>query len=58
MENIIVVLILAILIGGAIWYIVKEKRKGAKCIGCPYANSCASKGSGCGCDGADHIEEK
>ena len=49
MENVIVIAILLLLIGGAIWYIVKEKKKGTKCIGCPYANSCSSKASGCEC---------
>lgn len=49
MENVIVVAILFVLIVVAIWYIVKEKKKGTKCIGCPYANSCSSKETGCGC---------
>jgi len=52
MENVIVIAILLLLIGGAIWYIAKEKKKGTKCIGCPYANSCSSNvsSSGCGCN--------
>lgn len=27
----------------AIRYIVKEKRKGKKCIGCPYCDGCAKQ---------------
>ena len=27
-------------LGGAITYIVKSKKSGKKCIGCPYADSC------------------
>lgn len=37
----IVVLILAI----AIAYIIKSKKNGVKCIGCPYSKSCSSKQS-------------
>lgn len=53
MENVIVIVILAALIGGAIWYIVKEKKKGTKCIGCPYAGSCATKAEGGSCSCGD-----
>lgn len=49
MENAIIIVILLLLVGGAIWYIVKEKKKGTKCIGCPYAKSCSTGKSGCGC---------
>ncbi len=31
-------------------YIIISKKKGKKCIGCPYASSCPSKSSsGCTC---------
>ena len=50
MENAIIIAILVVLIGGAIWYIVKEKKKGTKCIGCPNSGSCSSKGCGCKTD--------
>lgn len=40
MENIIVIAVLLIIIGAAIWYICKEKKKGNRCIGCPAAGSC------------------
>ena len=53
MENVIVIVILAVLIGGAVWYIVKEKKKGTKCIGCPYAGSCATKAEGRSCSCGD-----
>ena len=35
-----------IIIGLALFYIVRSKRSGKKCIGCPYADTC-SKGCGC-----------
>ena len=58
MENAIVIAIIVALIGGAIWYIVKAKKSGVKCIGCPAGGSCSSKsssgcGCGCGCSGTD-----
>ena len=40
MENVIIIAVVAGLLGLAIWYIVKEKKSGKKCVGCPYADSC------------------
>ncbi len=40
MENLIIIAIVAAVILIAALYIYKEKKKGKKCIGCPYANSC------------------
>ena len=37
--------ILAI-VGGAVFYIVRAKRRGEKCIGCPYARQCGGKCGG------------
>lgn len=34
--------VLLILVGGAIAYIVKSKKSGVKCIGCPAAKTCAN----------------
>ncbi len=42
-ENIIIIGILLVIIGGAIAYIIQEKKKGAKCIGCPYCKECSKK---------------
>ena len=41
MKDIIVILILVILIGSILWYIVKQKKNGRKCIGCPESGRCA-----------------
>lgn len=46
MENIIIALILAAIVGGAVWYLVRAKRRGEKCVGCPHAKVC---GKNCGC---------
>lgn len=42
MANIVVILILLAIIGGAIFYIRKAKKSGVKCIGCPSAKTCSS----------------
>lgn len=42
MENILLIVILAGALGTAITYIIKSKKKGVKCIGCP-AGGCCSK---------------
>ena len=45
--------IIGLILGGAGWYIWKAKKKGIQCVGCPDAETCASRGcSGdCGCCG-------
>ncbi len=43
MENFIAAAILFLIIGAVIFYLVKEKKKGNKCIGCPYCKSCGGK---------------
>ena len=51
----IILAVLAAIIGGVVWYIIRAKKSGKKCIGCPDGGPC-SKG-GCGCCGCD-AEEK
>lgn len=48
MANIIVLVILIAAVGGAAGYIIKSKRSGKKCIGCPDSGSCSSCCCGCG----------
>ncbi|MBQ8184624.1 MAG: FeoB-associated Cys-rich membrane protein [Lachnospiraceae bacterium] len=63
MENAIIGAILLVILGAAIIYIVKAKKSGAKCIGCPAGGNCSHKhsesgqaesscdcGCGCGCE--------
>ena len=40
MENIIAVVVILLIIGLAILYIFLSKKKGHKCIGCPYSKTC------------------
>ena len=50
-KDILVVLVLILVLGLAVFYIVKKKKSGAKCIGCPYASACGNKGaSSCNCN--------
>lgn len=43
MKDVAVMLIIAVLAGAAVIYIVKSKKKGIKCMGCPYAENCSKK---------------
>ena len=44
--------LIALIIGAAACYIYREKKRGAKCIGCPSAKTC---GGSCGCGGNSQI---
>ena len=43
MVEIIAIVAIVLIIGGAIGYIVKAKKSGVKCIGCPNWRDCAKK---------------
>lgn len=47
MADIIILAVLLVIIGAAISYIVKQKKKGVRCIGCPSAGTCHKKSCGC-----------
>lgn len=34
-------------VGGAVLYMIRAKKRGETCIGCPYAKQCAGKCGGC-----------
>lgn len=48
MVDFIVIAVLGIVVGTAVLYIRKEKKKGVTCIGCPHAATCGKCG-GCTC---------
>ena len=48
MIDIILGLIVFAAVAGAVAYIIKEKKKGAVCIGCSMSGSCGKKNCGCG----------
>lgn len=59
MTDIIIVLITLMIVGGAVLYIVKEKKKGTRCIGCPAAGNCSAHKGGkntCSCCQTDTKE--
>lgn len=47
MKDIIITLIILLILGVAISYIRRQKKKGVKCIGCPSGKDCPYKGKGC-----------
>ncbi len=50
MENVILVIVLVAVLGGAVAYVIRAKKRGVKCIGCSMAGSCGKKGGACsGC---------
>ncbi|MBQ3544510.1 MAG: FeoB-associated Cys-rich membrane protein [Lachnospiraceae bacterium] len=61
MDNIIIIAILVVVIGSAIAYIIKAKKSGVKCIGCPNGGNCAHKNDkssscNCGCNAEEKSE--
>lgn len=48
MENWIIALILVAIVAAIVVYLVRAKKRGETCIGCPYCKQCGSKNSG-GC---------
>ena len=49
MATVIAVIAIVLIVFFAVRYIYKEKKKGTKCIGCPYADSCQKHQSGNSC---------
>lgn len=47
--TIIAIIAIVLIVFFAVRYIYKEKKKGTKCIGCPYADSCQKHQSGNSC---------
>ena len=41
-ENLIAILILVIIIASSTVYLYKAKKRGQKCVGCPYSKTCSS----------------
>ncbi len=46
MDNIILVVVLVAIAAGIIWYLIRAKKRGEKCVGCPYAKQCGGQCSG------------
>lgn len=39
-KEVIAIIAIVVIIGGALLYIIRAKKRGAKCIGCPDGSSC------------------
>lgn len=39
--NIIIIAVVALIVAGIVTYLYKAKKRGEKCIGCPYCKQCS-----------------
>ena len=46
MKDVIVSIILIAIVVAVVWYLVRAKRKGETCVGCPYAKQCNKNHNG------------
>jgi len=54
MVTVLAVLVILTIVGLALLYVIKEKRRGVKCIGCPDGATCPHAKNGCcSCHNAD-----
>ena len=56
----IIIAVIALIVGGAAFYIYKAKKSGKKCIGCPDSSTCSGHCGSCsgkcgGCKGHKSI---
>ena len=54
MVNFIIIAIIVVAVAAALIYIIKAKKSGAKCIGCPDAGCCGKKNDGSACHCGDN----
>jgi len=47
MEHIIPIVLIVAILGGAIAYLIRAKKRGQRCVGCPHSKTCSG---GCSCD--------
>ncbi|MBO5930845.1 MAG: FeoB-associated Cys-rich membrane protein [Clostridia bacterium] len=45
--DMVVLLVILLAVGGAILYIIRAKKNGQKCVGCPYSKECSGN---CSCE--------
>ena len=55
--EIVAIIIIALIIGGALAYIIKAKKSGKKCIGCPDSTSCSGACNSCACGCKEKTKE-
>lgn len=47
MVDAIIIAAIVLIVGGALFYIIRARKNGQKCIGCPHSKEC---GSNCNCN--------
>ena len=48
MENLVIAVLLALILGGAALYLYRAKKEGRRCVGCPDSDSCPHcRGASC-----------
>lgn len=45
--DILIVALIVLILGGAIWFLHRAKKKGVKCVGCPDGGKCNGGCSAC-----------
>ena len=55
MIDLILIAILFLIVGGILFYLWRARRRGEKCIGCPYAKMCQSGKCGGACTGTPEV---
>lgn len=56
LATVIAMIALVVVVFLAVRYIYKEKKKGSKCVGCPYAEGCQKyHGDGVRCDSSEEM---
>lgn len=59
MTDYIIIAVLIIIVGAASAYLVRAKKRGVKCVGCPDGATCSSKcGGECHCCSQPGNDEK
>lgn len=57
MKDVLAVLLLLVILVSIIMYLIRTKKRGETCIGCPYARQCGGKcNGGCGAEAKDNME--
>ena len=55
MKNLVIIIVLILVLTLSISYIIKAKKNGVKCIGCPSSKNCSGHcGCSCGSEDCNH----
>ncbi len=47
MENYIIIFVIVAIVAAIVFYLYRAKKRGEKCIGCPYSKQCGGKCGDC-----------